>query len=127
MALITLFREECREGAQGKRVSPEPKHVEVVETETTIQCKKCGHEITKPSLAVQPHEYKFRNPLGILYHIRCFRDAPGALDAGQPTTHFTWFPNYAWSFAHCQKCQSHLGWWFAGPDRFIGLIADRVT
>jgi len=94
--------------------------------EKTVRCKNCEHEITKPSLAIEPHEHTFRNPFGISFHIACYSDAPGAMDLGTPTTEATWFPNYAWSMALCGQCKSHLGWWFHGADRFAGLIVPRL-
>ncbi len=96
------------------------------EPEKTVRCMSCEHEITKPSLAIQPHEHTFRNPFGICFLIALYSDAPGALDFGIPTLEATWFPKYAWSSAHCAQCKNHLGWWFHGTDKFAGLIASRI-
>jgi len=99
---------------------------EKIEPEKIVRCKNCDHELTKASAAIEPHEHTFRNPIGMSYHIACYRDAPGALDLGSPTTLATWFPNYGWSFAQCEQCTIHIGWWFHGPDIFIGLIVPRL-
>lgn len=91
-----------------------------------VRCKNCNHTITRAAFAIEPHEHTFRNPAGYSFHLLCYSDAPGAGETGQPTTEATWFPGYAWSFAFCQECLNHLGWWFNGSDRFAGLIATRV-
>src|SRR5579885_2096710 len=109
-----------------KRTATEIEEKIELKTQKTIRCRSCGHIVTSPELAREPHEHHFRNPLGILFHVLCFSDAPGALDVGVPTTEFCWFPGYAWSYAACQQCQEHLGWWYHGPDRFAGLIATRL-
>jgi len=91
-----------------------------------VRCKQCQHEITKPSLAVQPHEHTFRNPGGYSFHVLCYSTAPGAGDIGEQTDEASWFAGYAWSFAVCLQCKQHLGWWYHGKDRFVGLIATRL-
>jgi hypothetical protein len=96
------------------------------ETQKSVRCKSCGHEVTSPAMAAEPHEHTFRNPVGYSFHVLCYNDAPGASDAGEPTTEHSWFPGYAWTFAICKQCHTHLGWWFSGPDRFAGLIATRL-
>lgn len=98
-----------------------------LEPEKSVRCSACEHELTKPSLAIQPHEHTFRNPWGITFHIVLYRDVPGAIDIGTPTMEATWFPKYAWSSAHCAECQNHLGWWFHGADKFAGLITNRIV
>lgn len=97
-----------------------------VQSQKTIRCKSCGHDITRPALAIEPHEHTFRNPAGYSFHVLCFSDAPGAADVGDSTTEACWFPGYAWTFAICMQCKSHLGWWYNGSDRFAGLIATRL-
>jgi hypothetical protein len=96
------------------------------EPEKTVRCRSCEQEVTKPSLAIQPHEHTFRNPVGISFQIALYSDAPGAMDFGEPTMEATWFPKYAWSSAHCAQCKNHLGWWFHGPNKFAGLITNRL-
>jgi len=98
-----------------------------IQPQQSVRCKNCDNTVTSPELAIEPHEHTFRNPAGYSFHILCYSDAPGAVDLGEPTTEYCWFPGYAWSFALCVQCNSHLGWWFSGPDRFIGLIATRVV
>jgi len=109
-----------------EEVVSKPETLQEEEPEKTIRCKFCDHDITRPSLAVEPHEHTFRNPAGLSFHILCYSDAPGALNNGVPTLEHTWFSEYAWSYAICQNCQSHLGWWFTGADTFVGLIATRL-
>ncbi len=96
------------------------------QSQRTVRCMNCEHEITNPAFAIEPYEHTFRNPAGFSFHVVCYSDAPGAADVGVPTTLATWFPGYAWSFAICMQCQNHLGWWYSGKDRFAGLIASRL-
>jgi hypothetical protein len=110
----------------GIKIAIDVDKVDELEPEKTVRCKSCEHEITKPSLAIEPHEHTFRNPIGVSYHIACYSDAPGATDFGIPSMVATWFPNYAWSFAHCAQCRNHIGWWFHGPDKFAGLIVSML-
>jgi hypothetical protein len=96
------------------------------ETERCIRCKECNHILTNPDLAIEPYEGTYRNPLGFSFHVVFFSDAGGVRDLGSPTTLDTWFPGYGWSFAQCRQCGQHVGWWWSGPGRFIGLIATRI-
>ena len=109
-----------------KNIAPDVSDDIDIEPEKTVRCISCDHDLTKPSLAVQPHEHTFSNPFGITFQIALYQDAPGAMDFGVPTMEATWFPKYAWSSAHCAECKNHLGWWFHGPDKFVGLITNRI-
>lgn len=108
------------------RPSIEPEEKTRVESQKSVRCKSCGYEITDQALAIEPHEHTFRNPGGYSFHILCYSDAPGAADAGEPTTEASWFAGYNWTFAICKQCHIHLGWWYNGSDRFAGLIATRL-
>lgn len=103
-------------------------HLEDVEDEAAkvIRCKKCDYDLTTSRLAIEPQGKVFRNALGFSFNLFCYSDAPGTVDIGKPTTEFSWFPGYAWSYAHCAKCGQHLGWWFTGTRRFVGLIANQI-
>ncbi len=73
-------------------------------------------------------EHHFINPLGLRFHIDCFREAPGCVALGAATMEHTWFPGYAWRAVQCGNCEIHLGWMFASSaDEFDGLIIDRLT
>lgn len=105
------------------------------ETDTTqersILCKECGHRLTSHDQAVElegKHEHTFFNPAGVLFEIGCFSDAPGAEVWGVPTTEFVWFPGYAWRFANCAGCHTHIGWQFlSGESSFFGLVLNRLA
>jgi len=96
------------------------------EAEKCVRCKKCDHKLTNPDLSIAPYEGTYRNPFGVSFHVVFYSDASGARDLGSPTTVYTWFPGYGWSMALCRQCGEHLGWWWSGPERFIGLIATRI-
>jgi hypothetical protein len=98
--------------------------------EQAILCRFCGSTITSRAAAVSKngrHEHVFFNPAGIAFEISCFRDAPGCVVQGEATTDFSWFSGYAWQYALCATCLSHLGWRFSSDrDSFFGLITGRL-
>ena len=96
----------------------------------TIRCGRCHYEVTAGRYAIEvdgAHSHTFRNPAGWSFRLGCFADAPGAAPSGAETYAHTWFAGYAWRFAHCSECGTHLGWWFVGGgDAFAGLILARL-
>jgi hypothetical protein len=72
-------------------------------------------------------EFSFLNPDGIRFEILTFSRAIGCRSTGVPTLEHTWFPGYAWSYCLCDRCGMHLGWHYAGPGDFVGLIRDRIV
>lgn len=72
-------------------------------------------------------EFAFKNPNGIRFHIVTFARTLGCRQAGVPTLEHTWFPGHAWSYCVCDRCRMHLGWYYAGPSEFAGLIRDRIV
>jgi hypothetical protein len=62
-----------------------------------------------------------------MFRIGCFANAPGCEVIGEPTTEHTWFSGYAWSYAVCTGCLTHLGWYFTDGRSFFGLILDRLV
>ena len=71
-------------------------------------------------------EFTFANPEGIRFRILTFLRTLGCRQRGVPTLEHTWFPGHAWSFCVCDRCHVHLGWYYAGPGDFAGLILDRI-
>jgi hypothetical protein len=99
-------------------------------------CRLCGELITRRDarIAVQgAHEHRFSNPAGYVFDIGCFRSAPGCLQAGEPSEFYSWFDRYAWRYALCRSCGTHLGWAFSArgadeaADSFFGLILNRLV
>lgn len=72
-------------------------------------------------------EFAFSNPEGIHFDIITFSPTLGCRQTGVPTLEHTWFPGHAWSFCHCARCGQHLGWYYAGPHDFAGLIKERIV
>lgn len=107
-------------------ISFEMEATEKVEEQKSVRCRNCQIEVTDPSFAIQPFEHTFRNPAGYSFHVLCYSDAPGALEAGEATAEASWFSGYQWTFAICIQCHNHLGWWYTGKSRFAGLIATRL-
>lgn len=95
-----------------------------------ILCAFCLFRITSDEFSFfvnSQHEYEFKNPANILFQIRLFSKADGCIDINSPSLQFTWFPNFAWNFALCLKCKSHLGWkYHSESNSFFGLISDRI-
>jgi hypothetical protein len=97
-------------------------------------CRLCGALITRRDarISVQgSHEQRFSNPAGYVFDIGCFRSAPGCLRAGDPNTFYSWFDGFAWCYAVCRSCGTHLGWAFSArsarsADSFFGLILNRL-
>ena len=92
---------------------------------------RCGAAITRARdriLVEGRHEHTFVNPSAFEYRIGCFREAEGALLAGERSTFWSWFRGYSWSIALCGRCGAHLGWGFFREDsRFFGLILDQLS
>jgi hypothetical protein len=94
-----------------------------------LLCASCGAAIALQSARIDvngAHAHRFTNPAGVTYDVVCLSQAACYLD-GEPTIEFTWFAGYAWSYAHCGSCHEHLGWYYQGPSKFFGLIADRLV
>ncbi len=77
------------------------------------------------------HRHTFVNPGGFVFEVVLYRAAPGAHVSGDLDPAFSWFPGWAWQFAGCGGCTTHVGWRFvptAGDHAptFHGLIADRI-
>ena len=73
------------------------------------------------------NEFSFKNPEGVRFNIFTFSRTLGCRETGVPTPEHTWFPGYAWSYCVCDRCGIHLGWYYAGPSEFAGLIRDRIV
>jgi hypothetical protein len=101
-------------------------------TRRRLLCAACRHPITTEQQRIEVngrHKHRCVNPDGLLFHIGCFRGAPGCTAEGVPTTEFTWFAGYAWNYALCNRCSALLGWKFQGSDSpsFFGLILNRLA
>lgn len=104
----------------------------VTVTDDAIYCAACGHLLTRErwAISMDGHERVFINPAGRVFRIRCFSEAPGSTDIGDPTTDHTWFPPYAWNFAICGGCNAHIGWHYVDgeqPRAFYGLMKTALT
>lgn len=96
-----------------------------------LLCRCCTNPITKSGEIISighSHQYRFTNPAGISYSIRCFQHAPGCSIAGAPTSEASWFGGYQWQLANCCECHEHIGWYYQNTRQrfFFGLIRDRL-
>jgi hypothetical protein len=106
--------------------------IEAEDVDPLVRCAACRHPVTSERQRISVNdarEHRFVNPHGFLFHIGCFRDAPGCVAWGPPTFEFTWFPGAAWCHASCGGCRGHLGWRFdGGPSAvFFGLVLNRLV
>ena len=111
---------EAVQPTPGPRVAPERR----------LCCASCGSLVTSERERIPidgRHVHRRTNPGGLTFEFGCFALAPGADVVGEPTLEFTWFPDYAWTYALCRACQTHLGWHFEGAEPpFHGLILNRL-
>ena len=95
-----------------------------------VLCGVCKHNISSMDEMIEvngSHQHTFKNPVGIVYRIRCFSSASGCMLIGAPTTANTWFPGFSWNFALCSQCFSHLGWFYQSTHmNFFGLILENI-
>ena len=124
------FKKDEESGTEAATTTLEQEQ-EQVEEEKNLCCFNCGSAITsdKQRIAVgDSHEHTFVNPGGFVFHIGCFREAPGCLQVGESTRENSWFSGYAWNYALCASCYTHLGWMYHADDQqpFYGLILDRL-
>ncbi|HLP59717.1 MAG TPA: cereblon family protein [Candidatus Deferrimicrobium sp.] len=96
-----------------------------------LLCRNCSHIITSLDFKVEidgRYMHTFKNPAGVVYTIGCFSKAVGCFNLGEPTQEYTWFPGFAWSYANCFNCFTHLGWFYrSAQNSFYGLILDHLT
>jgi hypothetical protein len=99
--------------------------------EKGLVCVECGHRITHDRFRIEvggSHESIRLNLAGVLFRVGCFERAPGCRAVGESSTHWTWFPGYAWQVVVCGRCAEHLGWLYRDEDFvFYGLLLDALT
>jgi len=116
------------------QITPETdRHVEPDnQTDDALYCRECGHLVTRKRWLLdrgQP-EHRLTNPVGVVFTVICFSEAPGASQFGNPTRQHTWFEGYDWCFALCRGCEAHLGWYYNAtgyPADFYGLIKNNLS
>ena len=92
-------------------------------------CTNCATRITQSRFQIPINdctEHRFANPAGMTFHIACFTVVFSVTMRGHATLKDTWFPGYLWRILLCRACELQLGWEFAGPDTFYGLIINRL-
>ena len=100
-------------------------------SEKYLVCKTCKNKITTISNKLEIYgafQHSFLNPGGHVFEIACFFEAPGCVVTGEPTSEWTWFPDYQWQIALCSYCMSHLGWYYLANKKlsFFGLILNTL-
>jgi hypothetical protein len=92
-------------------------------------CVVCGNYVTDEDQLVRINGSSVHskiNPMGHTFRFRSFKQAEGCERVGQLTAEYSWYSGYTWQFAHCRRCQTQLGWYFAGPEPFFGLIEQQL-
>ncbi|MEE8393122.1 MAG: cereblon family protein [Rhodospirillales bacterium] len=98
-----------------------------------IYCAVCSHTATRGRWRISKngeHKHTLANPLGRVFRVLCFKEAPGVAGSGDATPTFTWFPGYEWQLAFCRGCKAHMGWLYAredSPGVFFGLIQSALS
>lgn len=100
-------------------------------SEKYLVCKTCENKITTIGHKIEifgSFKHSFLNPAGHVFEIGCFSEAPGCSILGEPTSEWTWFPDYQWQIALCSSCISHLGWYYSAGKKlsFFGLILNTL-
>jgi len=103
----------------------------ITDKEGAISCKSCGHIISDDKYRVSidgRHTHMQCNPAGMTFIFSCYSNAPGCTLQGEITKEYSWFTGFNWQLAHCNHCDSHLGWYFSAPkqEAFLGLINDHL-
>jgi len=122
-----LFREKSE--APGTVRDRSAKDESEDEQSRALLCRACSIPITTAKQRIEKegkHLHTFFNPAGIVYEVGCFRNAPGCVTYGPPSSEFAWFSGYTWQIVCCRKCREHLGWVFAAEDEFFGLIVRKL-
>ena len=104
-------------------------NVHLAETDDDWLCAWCLNRVASDRQRFSydgKDEFLFRNPSGIPFGIITFSKTLACCETGTPTLEHTWFPGYAWSYCHCDRCGEHLGWCYIGPQVFYGLIKARL-
>ncbi len=104
---------------------------DAAERKNLLYCAVCFSAVTEDGERISlegSHEHTFVNPLGVSFHIGCFRDAPGCTPLGNGTEEWTWFRGFSWEIVICSNCRTHLGWFYLsrGGDSFFGLILEQL-
>lgn len=114
-------------------------------------CRKCGHGIVKPvDFIFVPTAKALRqrndtisaekktliqlleNPQGNKFEVITARNT-NAINVGEKSDEFSWFPGFSWEILICPHCGFHLGWKFTPADleeegefHFFGLILSHL-
>lgn len=101
----------------------------------SMRCKSCFTKGTNTILCddnmARTKTACFANPDGFVFRLLLIYDPkPGELATmrnivhfGFPTSKFSWYPGFAWSFARCQRCGEILGWRFVPILREMNEVA----
>lgn len=93
-------------------------------------CASCHNCVANESDRVEisgQTEFTFKNPEGMRFEIITFSQTYGCRQSGVPTLQYTWFTGCAWSYCQCAECGQHLGWYYSGPNEFVGMIKARIV
>jgi hypothetical protein len=127
----SLLEKEAKQPVKIVNPAARDKSDEKDKKDRRLFCAKCGNPVTSADARIEVNgsaEHTFANPAGHIFHIGCFRNAPGCISGIHETRELTWFPGYAWSASLCSLCGTHLGWRFRGErDEIFGLILSGLV
>ncbi|XP_058809346.1 protein cereblon [Phymastichus coffea] len=103
-----------------------------------LVCIRCDRQIGKQSnifpMSKEGPQNTFCNSAGFLHDTVTLRQAENLeLNSNLASTHYSWFPGYAWTIASCEGCKIHMGWLFTRaqdkhlrPSSFWGLTRSNL-
>ena len=128
--LQSLRLRESRRAPGGLGEDPDVDFILGLSSDGRLLCAACGEPVTAEEHRIDiegRHVHRRTNPAGFEFELGCFREAPGAVAAGEATMEHTWFAGWAWRLSICRGCGFHLGCLFeSGGSSFLGLILDRL-
>ncbi|CAH1390746.1 unnamed protein product [Nezara viridula] len=99
-------------------------------------CGTCRAVIGKQTdcfaMSIEGAQGTYVNPEGYHHDTLTLLKVENVIPISAPSTHFSWFPGYAWSIAVCRHCQKHVGWQFVAtnrklqPTKFWGLSRQSL-
>jgi len=113
--------------------------ISLIDKFNILCCRNCGQVIARQSdifsMSKDGPQGAYVNTGGYVHETLTLYKVQKTYTEGEPQTHFSWFPGYAWEMLACYHCSSHLGWRFTvdpshgrklHPKKFYGLTRKSI-
>ncbi|KAL3316723.1 hypothetical protein Ciccas_004630 [Cichlidogyrus casuarinus] len=107
----------------------------ILRSSSMVVCRSCNNLVTAMSevicLAREGGIGTYVNPAGAMHEVITVASA-SVKTVGNPSTDFSWFPDYAWTCCYCNHCHNFMGWKFTStkpdmvPQIFWGLRRESL-